>query len=329
MKKLSFLLLSFLLLTALFSCKKETLKEPEMDSVPSCDAAEVERIEDATKNSDIATAEALEPFFEDEEYIYSFPSIKSQHITVYYTDGTSENVKDALENGKITPADLDKFHIHYYKEEKPPHTESFVATVTSENPEYMIVRPAEFEKEYSLSESIKVIFKDVHYDYLYGIGRRVVIYYEGTPLSEPEYTVFEKEISTDGFLDFSLSAQLSKGNEKVKILSADEINSFSEFPTEERSNLYYYGLDEVTIFIDEKQMLLEEALKSGRITLWGIVKKCNADVASGALEEIIYKDGGNMLYKYPDFNIIRYHTLDGNNDIYIGHCEMGIDVKDK
>ena len=59
MKKLCFLALLLLILLTLFSCKEEAVTDPEKDYIPTCDAVEVEKIEDATKNSDIATAEAL------------------------------------------------------------------------------------------------------------------------------------------------------------------------------------------------------------------------------------------------------------------------------
>ena len=71
---------------------------------------------DRTKTGFIATNDALEGFFSDGEYDYYFPSIKSRYIDVYYSDGTSENIKDAIAAGRVTIADLDTFDIGYYKE---------------------------------------------------------------------------------------------------------------------------------------------------------------------------------------------------------------------
>ena len=42
-------------------------------------------------------------------------------------------------------------------------------------------------------------------------------------------------------------------------------------------NLYYYGLDAVNVKVDNKEMSLEEALKSGKLTLQGIIQKANRD----------------------------------------------------
>lgn len=66
----------------------------------------------------IATDDALEGFYSDDAYSYCFPSIRSQYITVYYSDGTSENIRDAIGKGKVTIADLDKFDIAYYAQPK-------------------------------------------------------------------------------------------------------------------------------------------------------------------------------------------------------------------
>ena len=75
----------------------------------------IDKIIDLTENGEIGTDAALECFFSDGSYSYYFPSIKSQYITVYYKDGTEQNVKDALTEGKIKISDLDLFGIFYYK----------------------------------------------------------------------------------------------------------------------------------------------------------------------------------------------------------------------
>lgn len=67
---------------------------------------------------DFTTDTALEPFYEDEKYIYSFPCIISDYIVVKYSDGTEENVKEALKNKHIEIGYLDKFDINYIKQEK-------------------------------------------------------------------------------------------------------------------------------------------------------------------------------------------------------------------
>ena len=95
----------------------ETTPATEEDQ-PVPDVADVVNIVDQTKGGDITTADALEGFYSDDYYNYYFSSIKSQYIVVSYSDGTSQLVKDALTEGRITLADLDRFDIDYYKEER-------------------------------------------------------------------------------------------------------------------------------------------------------------------------------------------------------------------
>ena len=67
---------------------------------------------------DFSADAALEPFYEDENYIYSYPCIISDYIVVKYSDGTEETVKEALKNNRIEIGYLDKFDINYIKQEK-------------------------------------------------------------------------------------------------------------------------------------------------------------------------------------------------------------------
>ena len=67
---------------------------------------------------DFSADTALEPFYEDEQYIYSYPCIISDYIVVKYSDGTEETVKEALKNNHIEIGYLDKFGIKYIKQEK-------------------------------------------------------------------------------------------------------------------------------------------------------------------------------------------------------------------
>ena len=58
-------------------------------------------------------------FYNDEEYYYYLPySRMSEYVIVEYADGTTQNIKEALEAGNITIADLDRFNIEYFKGSK-------------------------------------------------------------------------------------------------------------------------------------------------------------------------------------------------------------------
>ncbi len=76
-------------------------------------------IVDATKDIENFTcAEALEQFYEDENYRYFYPCIKGKYIIVKYENGYEETVANALKYGTINIEDLDTYNIKYIKEDK-------------------------------------------------------------------------------------------------------------------------------------------------------------------------------------------------------------------
>ena len=60
----------------------------------------------------------LERFYEDDTYEYFYSCVKSTYVVVKYSDGTEQEVREALKDGKITIKDLDKYNISYYKQER-------------------------------------------------------------------------------------------------------------------------------------------------------------------------------------------------------------------
>lgn len=190
---------------------------------------------------------------------------------------------------------------------------SFLGTVIEESATHMIVEPDENEEERQLSDRFTVNYPSEHDDYLYGEGRRVVIYYYETPAVRSDFEITTEDISTEGFRDFELSVIVSEDSEhKGKTLISE--------------GLYYYGITKVTVSVDNQTMSLEEALESGKITLNALLVRANQDVQNGIVEELSYDDGGSSLYQYQDYTIIKYHTLDGNRDMYIGSPDMDINV---
>ena len=209
---------------------------------------------------------------------------------------------------------------------------SFLAEILEESPSSMIVEPVYEKMDAYIGEKVRIEYGTVHYDYLYGIGRRIVIYYQG----EPEETadgmklIKSDDISTEGFREFKLEVKPSEEKVKKEIVKrTPPTDSSGKRWLYGNSALYYYGVENVLITIKGWTMPLEKALEESRITLDGIIANCNKDVMDGVLEELVYKDGGSQVYKYPDYTIVKYHTLDGNDDMYIGTPDIDIHVKDK
>ncbi len=59
-----------------------------------------------------------EIFYENSDYVYSFPNPLSQYITVLFTDGTQENLIDAFEHSDIVPYDLISAGIPFWEKSK-------------------------------------------------------------------------------------------------------------------------------------------------------------------------------------------------------------------
>lgn len=202
-----------------------------------------------------------------------------------------------------------------------PQYSSFVGTILEETTTYMIVEPNEDEIERKSADKIKINYGTDHIDYLYGIGRKVVIYYTGYIMESYPAQINTDKISTDGYEDFKIEVKLSNKIKAKKILNNKDLSS-----DKQDYNLYFYGLDEVNVTVDNKTMSLEDALKSGKITIDGIIQKANKDEKDGKIIKAeIYKDGGSTEYHYENYSIIKVHKLDGNRDVYIGVPNMKLD----
>ena len=76
-------------------------------------------IKDTSKDiPDFICSSATELFYEDDKFQYYFSCTNSSYVIVTYYNNTTENVKQALEKGKIKISDLDEYNIEYTQELK-------------------------------------------------------------------------------------------------------------------------------------------------------------------------------------------------------------------
>ena len=193
----------------------------------------------------------------------------------------------------------------------------FVGTVLEETTTYMIVEPNEDEEERRTADKIQINYGVDHLDYLYGIGRKVIIKYSGYIKETYPAQIDSNEVLINGYEEFELSVKESENNKKTKILNNLELDKDSS-----DYDLYYYGLEEVNIFVDNKTMSLEEALRSGKMTIDGILAKANQAVRDGKIKSEMFKDGGTTEWYYEDYNIVKKHTLNGDRDVYILRLDL-------
>lgn len=225
---------------------------------------------------------------------------------------------------------------------------TFVATILEEKNDYLIVKPDEKSIEAQMTDEIKVLLgvSGVR-DYLYGEGRKIIVKYNPViQASAKNEVITVEDIILDGYLDYEISVVESEENKARKILNNKELCDLNtEF------DLYYYGLEEVNVKVDNKEMTLEQALRSGYITLEGMMKKARRDAedtqekhkelepnqdGTAVTEVQIYRDGGTIELSYDDggstvwanvkYTIIKCRRLDGNRDMYI--CKSGTTLND-
>lgn len=99
-----------------------TLKTPagkteDLSEIPGGTRFIIE-IRDRAEEEHLVCDEAEELFYEDETTEYYFNVIKSHYIIVTYNDCSSEDIVTALNAGRATIADLEKFGIEYHTESK-------------------------------------------------------------------------------------------------------------------------------------------------------------------------------------------------------------------
>ena len=63
---------------------------------------------------------------------------------------------------------------------------------------------------------------------------------------------------------------------------------------------------------------LEEALKNKILKVEDIMTQAKLDEKYGICDTAYYTDGGSIEYRYKDYTILKYNTLDGNKDLFIG-----------
>ncbi|MGF0110675.1 hypothetical protein [Clostridium sp. SGI.024] len=88
-------------------------------------------------------------------------------------------------------------------------------------------------------------------------------------------------------------------------------------------SVYSYGGD-VEIDLKGETLSLSKALNENKITMDEILDEVISDVKKGVADATTIKDGGSQIYEYKKYTIVKFHSLDGNNDFYIGSSNFDI-----
>ena len=123
--------------------------------------------------------------------------------------------------------------------------------------------------------------------------------------------------SDQNITDFSLVFSENKNIGKKKIVSRSIF-------FEDSYNVYLYN-GELKIIINNTEYNLYEALKSDKLTMQDIVSK----IKNEAKKSNEWDDGGSALYDMESFKVLKYKTISGNKDLYIGSNELNYNIGEK
>lgn len=107
----------------------------------------------------------------------------------------------------------------------------------------------------------------------------------------------------------------------VKITKSEECDNKARlYYAENNRSIYIYCLDKIEIGKELpwiETMQLKDYLWTDPNAIDDIITRFTDNNTNS------YDDGGTILYKGDEFNLLKCHTLAGNNDIYIGDKTMG------
>lgn len=173
-------------------------------------------VEDIVQYSQDVTICVGEQFYEDENYIYSFGTPMSDDTIITYTDGSTQNVKEALEEGNIEITDLDTYGIKYYADAKQEEER----TEFIENSNGGIHTARVIITEWQSDGFVGIVTDYTRFD-AYDIGTELFVKFD-------ENSSFNVHTDTGGYADFGMPESQRVPVETKVYISFDERKVSSE-----------------------------------------------------------------------------------------------------
>ena len=230
----------------------------------ACAPTENVAVADISFTEGAVYASAEEPFFEEGKYWYVFPSIMSHDCTVTYTDGSRENIVDALTAGHVTVEDMDAYGLPYRTLPLPSEVVDIVL---------------EIGEDTCLNAAVDVFYEDGEYRYFFGhgISHYYIVHYQSGATETMPCALEAGRITPADLVRFDVPCS------KEKILPAPYVVGITERPSDTpreaavdvfyRTDRFYYYFTEKKsedvqlLYSDGERVSLVWALESGRITV--------------------------------------------------------------
>lgn len=133
----------------------------------------------------------------------------------------------------------------------------------------------------------------------------------------------KKDIPVEYNSEYTLNITRKEDDSNIK----RELITDKNFEQKHGYNVYYYGIEEVKVLQNGKEVDLKEAILKDNAIMEKIVLKAEKDTGLGIVKNYgMYKDGGTEEYEYDDYNIIKSNRLAGENsrnrDVYITRSDL-------
>lgn len=238
---------------------------------------------------------------------------------IYYLKESCQEIQKGDKQAKISKEDLETIKNIISKKinnEQVNEEQFFYGKVVEANASYIIVEPNDGEKERNSADKISIGLGEYN-DAIYTVGTNVKITYDGTIMESYPAQIKATKIELKSLEDFEIFFYDKQPQSDIKVYKIVDKNETDKYDYD----VYVYD-GSVNIRIDGKDYSLKEALSENKITMEEIIEKANKDEKDGKIKAEMYKDGGSMEYYYENYTIIKFHTLDGNRDVYIGTKDL-------
>ena len=133
----------------------------------------------------------------------------------------------------------------------------------------------------------------------------------------------KKAIPVEYNSEYTLNITRKEDDSNIK----RELITDKNFEQKHGYNVYYYGIEEVKVLQNGKEVDLKEAILKDNAIMEKIVLKAEKDTGLGIVKNYgMYKDGGTEEYEYDNYNIIKSNRLAGENsrnrDVYITRSDL-------
>ena len=132
----------------------------------------------------------------------------------------------------------------------------------------------------------------------------------------------KKDIPVEYNSEYTLNITRKEDDSKIK----RELITDKKFKQKHGYNVYYYGVKEVKVLQNGREIDLKEAISKDNEIIEKIVLKAEKDTGLGIVTNYgMYNDGGTAEYTYNNYNIIKCDKLSENGnirDVYITRSDI-------